>query len=646
MASHLSGGKVNVALVQDEYKKDLLRLLSKCEGSKAIVWDKGLAGPVGLIAKLDLLRDNEVMKMFPMTGDRLPTEVVKIKNLIFISRPKLSLMDLVAKHIHWEEQSSTNKREFHLFFVPRRSKVCEKFLMTKGVFGTLTFIEEFACNLYPFDSDLMSMELEDAYKEYHFENDPTCLYQVAKAVMELQRLFGTIPAVYGKGAGAKHVCDLMRRMARERMGLEPPQPKIDRLLLLDRSVDLLTALATPLTYEGLIDEIFSINSTTAHFPAESSMPDSVASTHPPIPRFTKADEMPGDMPTQKKKIILNSADELFAEIRDKNFNAVGPTLSRKARLISSQFEERHGEKTVQEMKQFVARLPHMMAAKASLATHTTIAELIKELTDSDDFLESLQTEQEFMNGIDTDRVHPYIEDCIAQKHPLLKVLKLLCMQSITNSGMKAKVLDHYKREILQTYGFQHILTLRNLESVGLLRVQHSSRPYTILRKMLRLTVEDESEITPTDISYVHSVYAPLSVRLAQQLVSPGGWKGMQDILGLLPGPTVEETQLDKQGKDLVGTQPSQTEVVLVFFIGGCTYSEVSALRFLSQREDSNVEFVTSHAILIDTVNSDIETSPGCTTNVPADSDSRQTHINIVRLSSLEKLTKGQFHSQV
>nr|CAD7427329.1 unnamed protein product [Timema monikensis] len=583
MASHLSGGKVNVALVQDEYKKDLLRLLSKCEGPKAIVWDKGLEGPVGLIAKYELLRDNEVIKMFPMTGDRLPNVVAKIKNLIFISRPKLSLMDLVAKHIHWEEQSSTNKREFHLFFVPRRSKVCEKFLMTKGVFGTLTFIEEFACNLFPFDSDLMSMELEDAYKEYHLENDPTCLYQVAESVMGLQRLFGTIPAVYGKGAGAKHVCDLMHRMARERMGLEPPQPKIDRLLLLDRSVDLLTALATPLTYEGLIDEIFSINNTTARFPAE---------------RFTKADEMLSDMPTQKKKIILNSADELFAEIRDKNFNAVGPTLSRKARLISSQFEERHGEKTVQEMKQFVARLPHMMAAKASLATHTTIAELIKELTDSDDFLESLQTEQEFMNGIDTDRVHPYIEDCIAQKHPLLKVLKLLCMQSITNSGMKAKVLDHYKREILQTYGFQHILTLRNLESVGLLRVQHSSRPYTILRKMLRLTVEDESEITPTDISYVHSVYAPLSVRLAQHLVSPGGWKGMQDILGLLPGPTIEETQLDKQGKDLVGTQPSQTEVVLVFFIGGCTFSEVSALRFLSQREDSNVEIVVCTTKLI------------------------------------------------
>lgn len=72
----------------------------------------------------------------------------------------------------------------------------------------------------------------------------------------------------------------------------------------------------------------------------------------------------------------------------------------------------------------------------------------------------------------------------------------------------------------------------------LLRAQQSNRQYAVLRKALRLTVEDESEIAPKDISYVHSVYAPLSVRLAEQLVQPGGWQGLSDVLGLLPGPTV------------------------------------------------------------------------------------------------------------
>lgn len=47
------------------------------------------------------------------------------------------------------------------------------------------------------------------------------------------------------------------------------------------------------------------------------------------------------------------------------------------------------------------------------------------------------------------QVNSYIEDCIAQKHPLIKVLRLICLQSVCNSGLKQKVLDHYKREVLQ-----------------------------------------------------------------------------------------------------------------------------------------------------------------------------------------------------
>lgn len=272
---------------------------------------------------------------------------------------------------------------------------------------------------------------------------------------------------------------------------------------------------------------------------------------------------------KKEDIILNSGEELFAEIRDKNFNGVGPVLSRKARTISSQFDERHKDQSVQEIKKFVARLPHMLAMKESLARRsypnqsppfvickknrlkkclilyekclfadTTIAEMIKEVTDTSNFLECLQVEQELLNCIDTDKANPHIENMIAQQEPLLKVLRLLCIQCFTNSGLKPKLLDYYKREIIHAYGYQYLPTLINLEKVGLLKVQQSSRQYIVLRKALRLIVEDESEISPKDISYVHSIYAPISVRLTEALVLPGGWHAINDILELLPGPVV------------------------------------------------------------------------------------------------------------
>ena len=46
------------------------------------------------------------------------------------------------------------------------------------------------------------------------------------------------------------------------------QGPIDYLILIDRQVDLVSPLLTPLTYEGLIDEMFSIKSGVVRVPAE------------------------------------------------------------------------------------------------------------------------------------------------------------------------------------------------------------------------------------------------------------------------------------------------------------------------------------------------------------------------------------------
>lgn len=163
--------------------------------------------------------------------------------------------------IHREE-GSRQRKEFHIFFVPRKSLLCEKKLQNRGVFGNFTLIEEFPCDLFPIDNDLVSMELSNAYREFYLENDPTCLYQVAQALQSMQRLYGKIPRVTGRGPAASKVWDLMQRLSREEEDTKMSNtqtPVIEHLLLLDRSVDLLSPLVTQLTYEGLIDELFGIS---------------------------------------------------------------------------------------------------------------------------------------------------------------------------------------------------------------------------------------------------------------------------------------------------------------------------------------------------------------------------------------------------
>lgn len=106
------------------------------------------------------------------------------------------------------------------------------------------------------------MELNGSFKEFHLENDPTCLYQVAQAIQGLQKLYGKILKVTGRGPAASKVWELLERLNREEEDNKsfPASGSvvIEHLLLLDRSVDLLSPLVTQLTYEGLIDEIYGI----------------------------------------------------------------------------------------------------------------------------------------------------------------------------------------------------------------------------------------------------------------------------------------------------------------------------------------------------------------------------------------------------
>uniref|UniRef100_A0A8C4TWX8 VP33A protein n=1 Tax=Falco tinnunculus TaxID=100819 RepID=A0A8C4TWX8_FALTI len=544
MAAHLSSGRVNLTALREAGRRELREFLDKCAGSKAIVWDESLTGPFGLIAQYSLLKEHEVEKMFTLKPGRLPQ--ADVKNIIFFVRPKLELMDIITDNVLREDRGRSPQRDFHILFVPRRSLLCEQWLKEQGVLGSFIHREQYSLDLIPFDGDLLSMESESAFK---------------------------------------HVANMMIRMKREFPGSQNSIfPVFDTLLLLDRNVDLLTPLATQLTYEGLIDEIYGIQNTYVKLPPEKFAPK-------------KQGEGGKDLPTEPKKLQLNSAEELYAEIRDKNFNAVGSVLSKKAKIISAAFEERHHAKTVGEIKQFVSQLPHMQAARSSLANHTSIAELIKDITTSEDFFDNLTVEQEFMSGIDTDKVNNYIEDCIAQKHPLIKILRLVCLQSVCNSGLKQKVLDHYKREILQTYGYEHVLTLNNLEKAGLLKPQTSGRNnYPTIRKTLRLWMDDVNEQNPNDISYVYSGYAPLSVRLAQLLARPG-WRSIEEVLKMLPGPHFEERQQLPTGLQKK-RQHGENRVTLVFFLGGVTYAEIAALRFLSQMEDGGTEYVIATTKLI------------------------------------------------
>ena len=532
------------------------------------------------------------------------------------------------------QRESQTGHEFSIFWVPRRTLVAEKILEESGVLGD-TSIAEFPLYFLPLEKDLLSLELEDSFADLYLRKDPTPTFLLARALMLIQQKHGLFPRITGKGDNAKRLADLLARMRQEliagedsnesnKLGLTP-STTIESLIVIDREVDSATPLLTQLTYEGLIDEVVGIQHNQAD--VDSSV---VGAAPQPAPGSSKAvGGAPAPAQAKKRKIMLDSSDKLYHQLRDTNFAIVGSLLNKVARRLQTDYDSRHGSKTTAELREFVNKLPGYQAEQQSLKIHTGLAEVIMQHTRTDQFGRLLEVQQNLAAGADPSSQHEAIEELIARDAPLAEVLRIMCLESCISGGIKPRDLESFKKMILQAYGYQHILTLDALEKLQLLLSRTSPMAtmipmaggashhhtgtktnYTYLRKTLRLIVDEVNEHDPNDIAYVYSGYAPLSVRLVQCIlqkqyltsitrggnantaVATGGvsqgWRGFEEVVKHVCGQSFDEVQKgeDKAVKArALLTGSGEKKTVFVVFLGGITFTEIAALRFIAKQEE-------------------------------------------------------------
>lgn len=547
--------------------------------------------------------------------------------------------DISQDHIKRMQRESQTGHEFSIFWVPRRTLVSEKILEDAGVLGDTT-TAEFPLYFLPLEKDLLSLELENSFGDLYLRKDPTPTFLMARALMLIQQKQGLFPRITGKGDNAKKLADLLARMRQELIAGEDttesnkhglaPSTTTESLIIIDREVDYATPLLTQLTYEGLIDEVVGIQNNQADI--DSSIVG--AAPHAPAPAKTVG---AAPVASKKRKILLDSSDKLYDQLRDTNFAIVGSLLNKVARRLQTDYDSRHGTKSTAELRDFVSKLPGYQAEQQSLKIHTGLAEEIMKHTRTDQFSRLLEIQQNLAAGAEPSSQHDAIEELIARDAPLTEVLRVLCLESCIAGGIKPKELEGFKKMILQAYGYQHLLTLDALEKLQLLLSRASPMAsmipmtgatsstgtktnYTYLRKALRLIVDEVNEHDPNDIAYVYSGYAPLSVRLVQSIlqkqyltsitrgggasngaVTTGGlsqgWRGFEEAVKHVGGQTFDEAQKgeDKAVKArALLTGSGEKKTVFVVFLGGITFTEVAALRFIAKQEEGKpVSFSSS-----------------------------------------------------
>jgi hypothetical protein len=246
-----------------------------------------------------------------------------------------------------------------------------------------------------------------------------------------------------------------------------------------------------------------------------------------------------------------------------------------------------------------------------LTNHIHLAELIKATTEDVTFREQWNTERAMIEG---DTCYDILEELIYSNYPPYKLLRLLCLQSLTSGGIKANRYDAYRQAIIQVYGYQFLPVLHDLELLGWIKrkdtlfLDSARSPFQSIRKNLILIHAEVDTVEPDDVSYVSSGYAPLSVRLVQSAMqgwgdkeealhdlfagSGGGGGRLLDIYQTYP-PQDLSTTLKQQARpsNSLGSYAkkkmaasSKKPTLIVVYLGGITYMEIAALRFLSKRD--------------------------------------------------------------
>ncbi|ODO00685.1 ATP-binding protein [Cryptococcus wingfieldii CBS 7118] len=608
---------VEVGILRELAKTALVESLNDIQGAKSLVLDPALAGPLGLVTEVALLKNQAVDKMFWLEPGPLS---VNTRNVVWLCRPKTGFMRVIADQIRAHQRTPPPGGPLHytILLVPRVTELCRKVLEDQGVAGDVT-LSEFKLGLIPMEDDLLSLEMEDVSRDIYMNGDDTPIYHSSLALMTFQRAFGLFPRIIGKGDAAKKLADLLRRhhsSGPSQYTEIEPSSKIDSLIIADRSVDWVTPMCTQLTYEGMLDEFVGIKN--GHIEVDPSLLES--NPAPPQPSSSSLPSTP--LAKKRKHHLASDKDALFSDIRDRNFAVVGSRLSKLAKRLKDEKGNAKNLKSVQEMRSFVGKMGGFQSEQQSLKLHTELAETLMNVTKTEEFNKNLEVQQNLVAGYDVAAQYATIEDLMYQQAPWQTVLRLVILASLTTGGLKPKVLEGFKRDFLQIYGYHHLPLLVNLQSLGLLRAPPPTpQTFSALRKSLRLIVDDINDAAPNDISYVYSGYAPISIRLIQCITQKNvilsgpseedvqgrralprahgisGWKGFEDLVEGLPGAVVDVKQETDVARDVPRITEDSTTTTVVFFLGGCTYTEIAALRWMAKQAKGRKFLIATTGII-------------------------------------------------
>lgn len=433
----------------------------------------------------------------------------------------------------------------------------------EGLKGDTRFLHIPYSSWVPLAQDVVSLEMHDVLKELMVESNPGCLYGIAHALYQIQEMFGSASGLQAKGEWSCRIATRLGRMRRE-AGKNVPAcaaDGLDEIIIMDRTVDMVTPMCTQLTYAGLLDELLGLQYGQIRGKGDA-----------------------------RKVSGLNETDPIFREIGDMFYSGARVWVNSTLKEIQKFRDSEMAGADVAALKGFVSDLREKFSR---MPLHTSLLERLGGIMQSPGFTARQKIEADILDDdVDMNLVY----DRMYKGDDVFSVLRLMCLYCAVNEGIPKKEYDILRKDLINTYGFEHIASIHALQMARLLyRKEERKRSFFSKAKSnMGLLVADGNPAdceNPEDVHYAYAGYAPISSRMMQKACTAEGWSTRDDAghatmrvqqrVNDYGFPDDIEGSTSPQGSETKNT--SKKRNVLLVFVGGVTQAEISTLRFLSSK---------------------------------------------------------------
>ncbi len=544
--------KLNTTPLINFCKGEFYRILKSSRLPKILIIDQDIADPIfRRIIGVQELKSLEVKLIYFLDN----AEIKHINHhYIYLFRSSIkniqNLTNLFTKGMKDKEWRDHQKDIFadgnlhSIYHIPNLSFVSMKLSFERDlIIHRFNCIQNIALNIFPMAHDLLSMELPSTFRTLITDLEHrTPLWNLAQTIFQLEQVYGIIPNINCQQKSRDSL--LVKKYLEEHQDRKEQKKEqiltstFARLILIDRRDDLITPCLSPMTYEGLIDEIIGINCNIIDIEKENISKD--ARTN----KFWNISEKSSYL----AKIPIPLNDEIYSQLKDVNVCALNKIftsiISKNDQLNKRLKSQDTSPKEIEEIIRTRNKNENL------IISHQNIASYLLKTYNNLKFQEYLEAEQNILLKSDERRSLTFINILIKNKEPINQVLRLLSLFQQVYDKADSKHLSKLRQSIIHTYGLRYEIPLVNLERAGMLKsadFANNCKKYKLIDDSVRI-----DEIEHTSIAYTYGRYAPLSCRQIESLL-------------------FEPLKKPSEGLELV------------CFVGGCTRAEVSACRLLSKK---------------------------------------------------------------